>query len=151
MQLELKRFSEEGEPTLGELFIDGKHFAFTLEDTDRGLQQSMTLKEIEKVKVYGETAIPYGTYKVSFSFSPKFKRMLPMIEGVKGFAGVRFHRGNTQNDTLGCILVAYIMEPGDDDDENIILDSRQAEIDLVKMFRNSKDKTHTLIITKEPV
>lgn len=54
----------------GKRFGDGKNYCNTLEDADRGLTQSMPLAEIKKHKIYGETAIPAGTYKVKFTFSP---------------------------------------------------------------------------------
>lgn len=88
----------------GERFGDGKKWCSVLEDTDRGLTQSMSVEEIKKIKVYGQTAIPRGIYEVQITYSPKFKRMLPILRDVKGFSGIRIHPGNTPSDSLGCLL-----------------------------------------------
>lgn len=85
-----------------------------IEDKDRGLKSFMPLEEIRSKKVYGRTAIPSGTYNVILSYSQKFgartsygwcKGILPEIENVKGFSGVRIHAGNSAEDSLGCLLV----------------------------------------------
>lgn len=88
----------------GVRFGDGRKWCSMLEDKDRGLTQSMTVEEIKKRKVYGQTAIPRGIYEVQITYSPKFKRMLPILRDVKGFSGIRIHPGNTPSDSLGCLL-----------------------------------------------
>ena len=110
MKLELHRkvFNTDGDrSTIGELYIDGVFFCYTLEDEIRP----------DGIKVDGKTAIPIGEdYKVELTFSNRFQRMMPLIynqpdktiasHGVK-FSGVRFHGGNTAKDTHGCPLVAF--------------------------------------------
>lgn len=101
--------------TIGKLHIDGKYFCDTIEDKDRGLTQEMSLEEIKKRKVYGETAIPRGTYEVTLKVqSPKYKDRkqyafckgyVPRLKNVKGYEGVLIHIGNYAKDSLGCILV----------------------------------------------
>jgi len=105
MLLTVKRTNFTEESTIGELFIDGKFFCYTLEDKDRGLTDSMSLAEIKLRKIFGVTCIPYGKYKVVLSMSPKFGKILPEIQGVKGYSGIRIHTGNTAKDSLGCLLV----------------------------------------------
>ena len=73
MKLLLKRIAKMEKYTIGKLYIDGKYFSDTLEDTDRNLTSTMSKDEIAKVKVYGKTAIPTGTYVVDMNtVSPKF-------------------------------------------------------------------------------
>lgn len=105
MELKVKRIAKRDTYTIGKLYVDGEYFCDTIEDRDRGLNDSMSVEEIKKIKVYGETAIPTGRYRVTLSYSIKFKKMLPEILNVKGFAGIRIHSGNTAKDSLGCILV----------------------------------------------
>lgn len=116
MNLKLKRIARRNGYTIGRLFVDGKYFCDTIEPTDRALSASMTLAEIRKIKVKGNTAIPLGTYSIDLNtFSPRFGRLpfyqkscggkLPTIVGVKGFERILIHAGNTAVDTEGCILL----------------------------------------------
>ena len=105
MKLTLRTRANKETYTIGHLFVDGEYFCDTLEDTNRGLNDSMTTAEILKGKVKGKTAIPRGTYEVRLTMSPRFKRAMPLLMNVKGFEGVRIHSGNTPEDTEGCILV----------------------------------------------
>ena len=100
MIIELKR---DGyiQPNLGKFFIDGKYFCNTLEDPDRHLEEG-------GIKVPKETAIPRGVFKVQLSFSNRFKRVMPEVLDVPGFAGVRLHGGNTEHDTEGCPLLGAV-------------------------------------------
>lgn len=128
MIVTLRRVAFKPTYTIGKLYIDGNYFCDTVEDKDRGLNDSMTEEEIKKKKIYGETAIPYGTYKVSITYSPKFKKNLPLVEGVKGFSGIRIHSGNTAKDSLGCIIVGKNKKVG------MVLDSRVTMEKLIKVF-----------------
>jgi hypothetical protein len=95
--------------TIGSLYVatesENEYFCDTLEDTDRGLTQSMSLDEIKRIKIPHETAIPTGEYQVIVNLSPAKKRMLPRLLDVPGFSGILIHRGNTKHDSSGCILV----------------------------------------------
>lgn len=98
MNLLLKRQVFNDNFTLGELSVDGKHFCYTVEDKVRADNE---------VKVFGKTAIPYGTYNVEMTMSNRFKVIMPLLIGVKGFEGVRIHAGNTSADTEGCLILGY--------------------------------------------
>lgn len=105
MNITLNRIAKKSKYTIGKLYIDGEYFCDTIEDTDRGLTQTMTDAQIKSKKVYGQTAIPTGTYRVIISYSNKFKRQMPLLLNVPGFLGIRIHSGNTEKDTEGCLIV----------------------------------------------
>lgn len=98
MKLKLIRQDLQPERTLGVLLINDVQECFTLEDTVRA----------EGVKVYGKTAIPFGTYKVAIDYSPHFGMNMIHILNVPNFEGIRVHPGTTEADTEGCILVGHI-------------------------------------------
>ena len=54
--------------------------------------------------------IPVGTYPVRVTWSPKFKRMLPLVLNVPGRSGIRVHRGTKPEHSRGCILVSAANE-----------------------------------------
>ena len=91
--------------TIGTLSIGDDYFCDTLEDTVRDLNKDGDLEDYGEIKIWGETAIPYGRYKVLVTYSPKFRRDLPLILDVKHFTGIRIHRGATHRNTSGCVLV----------------------------------------------
>ena len=140
MILTLKRIAFRYSYTIGKLYVDGVYVCDTIEDMDRGLDDSMNEDEIKARKVYGETAIPYGTYKVSITYSPKYKKMMPLIENVKGFSGIRIHSGNTAKDSLGCIIVGKNKKVG------MVLDSRETYNRLFDIIKD--EKNITIKITK---
>jgi hypothetical protein len=97
MRIVLVRDTFTKTTTLGKISIDGAVICETLEDTDRKLEDGGE-------KVYGETAIPRGTYKIIIDYSQRFHRDLPRLLDVPQFEGIRIHPGNTHVDTHGCIL-----------------------------------------------
>lgn len=115
MNIQLKRIAKKETYTIGKLYIDGVYFCDTIEDKDRGLNQAMSINDIKKKKVYGETAIPTGAYVIDMNVvSPKFKTRkwatpyngkIPRLQNVKGFDGVLIHPGSSSKDTYGCLLV----------------------------------------------
>lgn len=126
MKLKVKRKSPESTWTNGDLYIDDKWFCSTLEDKDRGLEQSMPIGEIQSKKVYGETAIPRGTYKVTLDVvSPKFSQYpfymetcngkLPRLIDVPGYEGILIHVADGyKKDKLlhGCIGIGEVQADG---------------------------------------
>lgn len=51
--------------------------------------------------------IPEGSHWMQLTYSPKFKKSLPLIwnNKVSKNRGIRIHSGNTVKDTNGCILI----------------------------------------------
>jgi hypothetical protein len=139
MDLKLKRIFRGDTYTIGHLYINGNYYCDVLEDVDRGLSSDMSEEEIKKIKVYGKTAIPTGRYKIEVTYSPKFKRYLPILLNVKGFSGIRVHSGNTAEDTLGCLLVGFNKEKGK------VLNSRVTSDKLTALLRNCEEEIHITI------
>lgn len=104
MKLRVERLWKKPAYTVGRLYVDGKLYCNTLEDVVRDLDK--------EAKVPGKTAIPAGTYKVIFNWSPKFGRNLPRLLNVPHFDGILIHPGNTADDSAGCILVGKNTEVG---------------------------------------
>lgn len=138
MELFVKRRWKKPTYTIGELYVDGVRLFNTLEDKDRGLTQSTPTTEIYKKKVYGQTAIGTGRYRVNLdTVSPKFKSRswavkyggrVPWIEGVPGFDRILIHPGTTPNDTAGCILI------GENKQKGKVLNSQRAFFDLMDFY-----------------
>ena len=139
MNLTLKRLNLTPNYTEGELYVNGVYFCKTLEDTNRDLNKNGQFDNNEK-KVYGETCIPYGKYKVILSYSPKFKRELPEILEVPDFQGIRIHRGNKISDTLGCVLCGEKVKNG------YLSNSTPYEIKLVELFKQAKSRNEESFI-----
>lgn len=142
MQILIQRHALKEGYTIGRMEINGKYFCDTLEDTDRGLRESMTEAEIAAIKVKGATAIPTGTYRIDMQTrSPRFGRVLPRLISVKGYAGVLIHSGNTAADTEGCILVGENRERGK------VLNSRATLEHLLAFLRAAQAEGEEIELT----
>lgn len=153
MKLTVKRTYRGPAYTIGHLYIDGKYFCDTLEDPDRGLTSSMSLSDITKIKVKGDTCIPYGEYTVSLDVvSPKYSNLtkykyasiakgkMPRVLNVKGFDGILIHAGNTQRDTEGCLLV------GENKVKGQVINSQATWKNLYTKLQEAKAKGETIKI-----
>lgn len=130
--LELNRIAKKPLYTIGRLFVDGKYFCDTLEDRCRDLDK--------EEKVMHETAIPEGTYEVIVNVSVEFKRKLPLLLNVPHFTGIRIHRGNTDKDTFGCILVGENRQVGR------LINSTGYELRLTKLLEKAMLSGEKIII-----
>ena len=133
MKLRLERIYTCDTYTIGKLYVNGDYFCDTLEDTVRDMNKDGDLNDKGEGKVYGKTAIPYGTYKVVLNKSPKFKRILPRLLDVPHFSGILIHRGNRAKDTHGCILV------GKNTIKGMVTSSTYYENKLVDLLKDEKD------------
>lgn len=102
MEILVDRKYKKSTYTIGNMYIDGKWFCNTLEDTDRDLDDSMDINTIKMKKIYGQTAIPTGTYEITLDVvSPKFSKYpfyqsacqgrVPRLLNVKAFDGILIH------------------------------------------------------------
>ena len=87
--IQMRRISRNGKAVRGSMRVNGRDIA-TLENADY--------------------IIPVGTYPILVTFSPRFKRMLPLIRNVPGRSGIRIHRGTNPKHSKGCILVSAAIE-----------------------------------------
>lgn len=153
LELVLKRIAAKDNYTIGRLYVNGKFFCNTLEDIDRKLTDKMPEEEIKQIKVYGKTAIPTGTYRITMKRkSPKFSRFpyylmvccgyMPRLLRVPGFEGVLIHPGKDENDTEGCILVGFNIRKG------CLSNSKTVWKKLMeKYFLPAKEKDNPITIT----
>jgi hypothetical protein len=141
MELQLKRETFTEQSTIGTLSIEGKFECFVLEDKDRGLSDTMSLEKIAGTKVYGKTAIPYGRYEVDWTMSARFKVFMPILLNVKGYSGIRIHKGNTEVDSLGCLLC------GTRKKNNMITESTLATKNLYAKIESAKKQGQRIYIT----
>lgn len=130
MKLRLERKYLKENYTIGNLYINDTFFCNTLEDKNRDINKNGVFDNGE-YKVYGKTCIPYGIYSIIISYSPKFKRELPRIIDVPNFEGILIHRGNTAEDSAGCILV------GENKVKGRVINSTKYELELVKLMKTA--------------
>ncbi|KAA6350896.1 hypothetical protein EZS27_001743 [termite gut metagenome] len=114
--------------TIGSLFVNGVYFCDTLED------------KVREKKVMHQTAIPYGTYQVIVNLSPSKKRMLPRLLGVPHFEGILIHRGNTAEDSSGCIIV------GENKVKGKVIHSTPYEERLTQLCREAQNRKEEIKI-----
>jgi len=143
MEIRVKRIARKDGYTIGRMSLNNEYFCDTLEDTDRGLKDTMQVNEILAKKVKGQTAIPTGKYDVILTFSPKFKRVLPLLLNVPGYQYIRVHHGNLPSSTDGCLLV------GENKVKGQIINSRATLEKLMSVLLECEKKKEKVIITIE--
>lgn len=131
MELRLERLWPKAEYTVGRLYIDGEMFCNTLEDKVADVNRNGEFDGTER-KIPGKTAIPYGTYKIFYGWSPRFGRNLPRLLNVTAFDGILIHPGNTAEDSAGCILVGRNTEVGRLTQSRLCSDELNKRIDIAQ-------------------
>lgn len=139
MELLLKRRFLGETYTIGSLFVNGKYFCDTLEDKTRDLNKNGVFDGNEK-KVMHQTSIPYGVYQVVVKLSQRFKRNLPRLLNVPEFDGILIHRGNTDADTSGCIIV------GENKVKGKVINSTGYEVKLTEMLTAAQNRKEQITI-----
>ena len=151
MELVIDRKWKKQDYTISNLTIDGKWFCNVLEDTDRELDDSMSITEIKKLKKPTITAIPRGTYEVTLDVvSPKYSTntfykqvcngKIPRLLNVKGFDGILIHAGNSSKDSAGCLLVGVNKVKGQ------VINSKETFKELYKLLKDKHDKGEKITI-----
>lgn len=129
--------------TIGNVFVDGQWFSNSLENKDRGLDQSMPLSQLKKLKKYGITAIPTGRYEVKSYFWPKYRKTYPLLMNVPAFTGILIHGMQNASQSLGCIGIGENKRKGE------ILNSRVYVRRLTEMLISAEKKGEKTYITIE--
>ena len=150
MELILERIAKRKTYTIGHLYMlqqvideystgEAKEYLCdTLEPTWRDYKNGA-------YKIKGKSAIPEGRYAIVISYSPKFKKWLPILLGGpefnKQWQGVRIHAGNKPEDTQGCILVGENRQVGR------LLNSCNTLYDLKQKMVEAKGRGEAVWIT----
>ena len=127
MELRLERIFNGDTYTIGHLYINDVYFCDTIEDKVRILNSY-------EDKVYKETAIPMGRYKVILTYSPHFKRILPELLNVEFFSNIRIHNGTDENSTSGCIIV------GENKVKGKVINSKETIDRLMNILQSTKEE-----------
>lgn len=100
MYYKLIRMPADGKAVRGRLFRTSHYF------------NNRTQKLVERLHPICDTLenadylIPALVYRLKVTESPKFGRVLPLLERVPGRTGIRVHRGCLPEHSMGCILVS---------------------------------------------
>lgn len=151
MKITVDRKWKKEDYTIGRMYINGEFFCNTLEDTDRGITQTMDKNIIRSRKIPNQTAIPLGTYNITLDVvSPKFSQKdfykevcngkLPRLLNVPGFDGILIHVGSNAAHSSGCILV------GNNTIKGGLTDSKEIFKQLYKILLKAKEKGEKISI-----
>ncbi|MBO5361820.1 MAG: hypothetical protein J6A35_02580 [Paludibacteraceae bacterium] len=109
MYIRLIRNKPQGNAITGRLVINGRFFCNTMERV--GYQ------------------IPAICYPIRVTQSPKFKRLLPIVQNVPQRSGIRIHRGTKPEHSSGCVLVPDRVT--EDKLTQIILKAQQSHEEII--------------------
>lgn len=126
MKIRVERKWPRDKYIIGRIYIDGKYICNSLEPAWKNNARY--------------TAIPPGTYEVILNYSPKFRRVLPLLLNVPGRSSIRIHKGNYPKDTQGCIL------PGENTKVGAVLNSTKYEEQFVKLCYAAKARRDVITL-----
>ena len=95
IQIQLQRTRRKGKAIVGSMTIPFSRFPLMDDERDATVA---TLENADYI-------IPAGEYKLIRTYSPRFKKQLPLLENVPDREGIRIHRGSIPEHSKGCILV----------------------------------------------
>lgn len=135
IEFRLKREIFTEKRTIGKMYVNGEYLCDTLEDKDRHLETTG-----QSAKVYAQTAIPRGKYKMVNYLWKKYNNWYPWIQNVPYFQGILIHGGSTEDHTSGCILV------GTKTSNNMLTGSAYAMRKIRKIFSENKGSEFWIIV-----
>lgn len=134
---------------ISHVYINGKYSHDTIEDIDRGLDESTPKADVARIKVMSKTAIPTGSYTVkmnvvsgTFSKKPYYKNIckgkVPRLDPVNGFQGILIHCGRNEDSSAGCVIVGKNTIVG------AVTDSQAVFERIYKTFKEASDRGETI-------
>ena len=148
ISLILEREVYTDKSTIGKLYykdlqiIYPNFLIYLLEDTCRDLNRDGDLDDKGEKKVFGETAIPAGTYEIKMRYSPGFKITTPHLQNVKGYEYILIHPGNSPAHSKGCLITGMSAA------KDWVSDSRTAFKKLMDLLKKY-DKMEITIVDKK--
>ena len=144
MKVLIKRIFNNQKYCISHVYVDGVYVCDAIEDTDKGWNNMMSDAYIRNNKVYAKSAIPVGEYDITLNIvSPKFNQKpyynkfcngkLPRVLNVPGFDGILWHRGRTEKDSAGCLILGYNTIKGQ------VTNSQQAFEKLYKILQEANN------------
>lgn len=134
------------EYTIGQMYIDfengtgWQYFCDTLEDKVRDKNRDGDLQDEGETKVYGKTAIPYGTYTIIITKHAKYGYDVPYLTDVKEFTGILIHGGKTADNSSGCLLIGKNTIKGQLTDSKLYVDK------LMSLFKQYPQRSYKIEI-----
>ena len=157
MEIIVNRKYKKADYVIGELTIEGEFICSTLEDTDRGLDDSMQEWMIRNKKIPTRTAIPTGRYEVLMDVvSPKFSQKpfyvevcggkVPRLKDVKGFEGILIH---VADGPRGANLIEGCLGVGRNTIKGGLTEGQETFKKIYALMKNAHDKGEKIFITIE--
>jgi hypothetical protein len=137
--------------TISRFSIDGIYLCEIIEDVVRDLNKDGDLLDDGETKIPKETAIPYSPtgkpYQVILTMSPKFKRLLPLVLGVKHFTGIRMHKMGSKNkpgtakNSWGCLGL------GENKVKGGVINSEKYEMKIIELILAAEKRQEKVWLT----
>jgi len=142
LTLTLTRTTREGNAVHGKMIVPLSQKPVRDKYGDLVKENDATIDTLENA----DFIIPAGTYRLKHTWSPRFKKFLPILLNVPDREGIRIHRGTLPEHSRGCILTnVYGMSiltmfinrleiPGERDDETFDPIHEDFQITIIDNF-----------------
>ena len=125
------------------MFIDGEYVCEVIEPFDSFIENTDDNATILSMKKkYGKIAIGYGEYTIALQYSSHFKRILPYLNNVKGFAGIMQHNGNDVSASRGCQILGVVSKK-----DGYVINSKNTVDVIVKRYSEAIESGDEINLT----